>query len=52
MKYILGGIADATAGTVFYGNNLIAAILFFRLTKKWSPIQQEWRVLERYMDKQ
>ncbi|XP_076235178.1 gustatory receptor for sugar taste 64a [Calliopsis andreniformis] len=45
-----GGIGAATVGAVFYGNNLLAMILFFRLSSRWMSFQCEWRAMEDYID--
>ncbi|CAL7948631.1 unnamed protein product [Xylocopa violacea] len=45
-----GGIGAATVGAVFYGNSLLASILFFWLSSRWVPFQYEWRAMEQYLD--
>ncbi|XP_076665650.1 gustatory receptor for sugar taste 64f isoform X2 [Andrena cerasifolii] len=45
-----GGITGATVGAVFYGNSLLGAILFFRLSSRWMSFQCEWRAMEQYID--
>ncbi|XP_058803337.1 gustatory receptor for sugar taste 64a-like [Phymastichus coffea] len=45
-----GGIADATAGAIFYGNSLFGNIMFLRLCPRWISIQYDWRAMERLLD--
>ncbi|XP_054011018.1 gustatory receptor for sugar taste 64f-like [Hylaeus anthracinus] len=45
-----GGIGEATIGTVFYGNSLLGAILFFWLSSRWTSLQYEWKAMEQYID--
>ncbi|CAB0037321.1 unnamed protein product [Trichogramma brassicae] len=46
-----GGIADATAGAVFYGNSLLGNFMFLRLCPRWIAVQYDWRAMERLLDK-
>ncbi|KAJ1523717.1 hypothetical protein ONE63_001551 [Megalurothrips usitatus] len=42
----VGGIGDATAGAVFYGNALIGSVLLFRLAARWPRLMAEWAGME------
>ena len=49
--FLIGGIADATVGAVFYGNSLLGTILFLSLSPRWISLQHDWRAMEQYIDR-
>ncbi|RLZ02212.1 Gustatory receptor 2 [Cephus cinctus] len=46
-----GGITSATSGAVFYGNSLIGAVIFLWLAPHWVVLQQDWRAMERLINR-
>lgn len=50
-NWILGGIAAATAGAVFYGDSVIALIVFLWLSPRWVTLQRDWRAMEQFIDR-
>ncbi|XP_020278417.1 gustatory receptor for sugar taste 64a-like [Pseudomyrmex gracilis] len=47
---VRGGIANATAGAIFYGNSVLGLLIFFWLSPRWVILQREWRTMEQFID--
>ncbi|KAL6444636.1 hypothetical protein ACFW04_002022 [Cataglyphis niger] len=47
---VKGGVSAATAGAVFYGNSVIAFIIFLWLSPHWIILQRDWRAMEQFID--
>ncbi|XP_070156540.1 gustatory receptor for sugar taste 64a [Polyergus mexicanus] len=47
---VQGGVAAATAGAVFYGDSVIALIVFLWLSPRWITLQRDWRAMEQFID--
>nr|XP_050856306.1 gustatory receptor 5a for trehalose-like isoform X3 [Vespula vulgaris] len=47
---VRGGVAEATAGAIFYGNGLCGTIMYLWLSPRWVILQNDWKAMERFID--